>query len=131
MVIVDSSVWIDAFNGQLTSQTAWLRRELGRVEIGITGLILCEVLRGFRVEQEYQLAKSRLLALTVYDGMNEELAIKSAENFRYLQRNGITVRTTVDCLIATFCIEDGHQLLHKDKDFDGFERHLGLAVVHA
>jgi predicted nucleic acid-binding protein len=130
MVIVDSSVWIDAFNGQMTPQTRWLRSSLARGEVGLTSLILCEVLRGFRSDREFRETKEHLLLLPVLESTSADMAIKAAENFRILQRRGITVRKTVDCLIATLCIEEGHELLHHDNDFQGFENFLGLQVVH-
>ena len=130
MVIVDSSVWIDALNGQQTPETVWLRGALTRGGIGISSLILCEVLRGFRFDRDFQRAKTMLLALPVLDGVPTQVAVKAAENFRLLQQRGITVRKTVDCLIATACMEGGHALLHKDSDFLGFETHLGLKVIH-
>jgi predicted nucleic acid-binding protein len=130
MVIVDSSVWIDAFNGQITPQTRWLQGGLARGGVGLTSLILCEVLRGFRSDRQFRQTKMRLLALPVFEGLAAGLAVKAAENFRILQKRGITVRKTMDCLIATFCIQEGHELLHKDNDFLGFENFLGLQVVH-
>lgn len=130
MVIVDSSVWIDAFNGQITPQTRWLQVGLAEGGVGLTSLILCEVLRGFRSDREFLQTKKHLLALPVLEGTPAGLAVKAAENFRVLQRRGITVRKTVDCLIATLCIEEGHELLHRDNDFLGFENFLGLQVVH-
>ena len=130
MVIVDSSVWIDAFNGQNTPQTRWLQGGLVRGGVGLTSLILCEVLRGFRSDQEFRQTQTQLLALPVFEGMSAGLAVQAAENLRVLQRRGITVRKTIDCLIATFCIKEGHELLHRDKDFQGFENFLGLQVVH-
>ena len=130
MVIVDSSVWIDAFNGKVTPQTRWLESGLARGVVGLTSLILCEVLRGFRSDQEYRQAKEHLLTLQVLDSTPAGLALKAAENFRVLQRHGITVRKTIDCLIATLCIQEGHELLHRDNDFEGFETFLGLQVIH-
>ncbi len=130
MVIVDSSVWIDAFNGQITPQTRWLQGGLARGGVGLTGLILCEVLRGFRSDRQFRQTKAQLLALPVFDGVPAGLAVKAAENFRILQQRGITVRKTMDCLIATFCIQEGYELLHMDNDFQGFENFLGLQVVH-
>lgn len=130
MVIVDSSVWIDAFNGTMTPQTRWLQSALAGEEVGLTSLILCEVLRGFRSDQAFHQTKTNLLALPVLDGTSAGLAAKAAENFRLLQRRGVTVRKTVDCLIATLCIQEGHELLHRDNDFEGFENFLGLRVVH-
>jgi predicted nucleic acid-binding protein len=130
MVIVDSSVWIDAFNGKNTPQTTWLRAALLRGDIGLTSLILCEVLRGFRSDREFKQTRDQLLILPVFEEVPSGIATKAAENFRALQHRGITVRKTIDCLIATFCIEAGHELLHHDNDFQGFEDFLGLQVIH-
>jgi predicted nucleic acid-binding protein len=130
MVIVDSSVWIDAFNEAITPETRWLQAGLKRGVVGLTSLILCEVLRGFRFDREFRQTKKRLLALPVFEDASAGLAVKAAENFRILQRRGITVRKTIDCMIATFCIQEGHELLHRDSDFQGFEDFLGLQVIH-
>jgi predicted nucleic acid-binding protein len=131
MVIVDSSVWIDAFNGQITPHTRWLEARLtGSGGVGLTSLVLCEVLRGFRSDQQFQQTKIQLLALPIFDRVSSELAQESAENFRILRKRGVTVRKTIDCLIATFCILEGYELLHKDTDYQGFEDFLGLKVVH-
>jgi hypothetical protein len=130
MVIVDSSVWIDALNGKNTLQTRWLRDALAQDGIGLTSLILSEILRGIRFDQQFRRTRDRLLTLPVFESMPISLAVKAAENFRELQRRGITVRKTVDCFIATFCIQEGYELLHRDSDFTGFEEFLGLQVVH-
>jgi predicted nucleic acid-binding protein len=130
MVIVDSSVWIDAFQSKSTAHTFWLNAALSEKQVGLTSLILCEVLRGIRFDRHFRQAEQRLLSLTVFEYTAAELAVAAAQNFRILQRRGITVRKTVDCLIATFCIAEGHELLHRDSDFDGFEEHLGLKVIH-
>jgi hypothetical protein len=130
MVIVDSSVWIDALNGKMTPQTIWLSSALDREQVGLNSLILCEVLQGIRFDRRFREAEQRLRTLPVFPSLTLELAVVAAQNSRTLRRGGITVRKTIDCLIATFCIEEGHQLLHHDSDFDPFERHLGLRVVH-
>ena len=130
MVIVDSSVWIEAFNGKMTPHTRWLQAGLTRGGVGLTSLILCEVLRGFRSDRQFRQTEKQLLALPVFEEVPAGLAVQAAENFRVLQQHGITVRKTVDCLIATFCIQGGHELLHRDHDFNGFENFLGLQVVH-
>ena len=130
MVIVDSSVWIDAFNGMKTPQTRWLQARLAGGGVGLTSLILCEVLRGFRSDRQFRQTQNQLLALPVFEEVPAGLAVHAAGNFRELQRRGITVRKTIDCLIATFCIQEGHELLHRDNDFQGFENFLGLQVVH-
>jgi predicted nucleic acid-binding protein len=129
MIIVDSSVWIDYFNGKDTPTIAKLDRLLGQELLGIGDLILTEVLQGFRQDKEYQTAKQLLTSLMVYEMLGAEIAIKSAENFRTLRKQGITVRKTIDVMIATFCIENGHSLLFADRDFDPFVEHLGLISV--
>ncbi len=130
MVIVDSSVWIDYLKDRVNSQTAWLESSIGQQEIGLTSLILCEVLQGIRYNRRFVETHEELMAFSVFEGVPANLAISAAQNFRRLQQLGITVRKTIDCLIATFCIEEGHQLLHHDGDFDPFEKHLGLHVIH-
>jgi hypothetical protein len=129
MVIVDSSVWIDALQGTTNPHTAWLKNAIGSVELGLTSLTLCEVLQGVRMESQFRGFKSDLLQFPVFDALTTELAIAAAVNFRKLRQKGITVRKTIDCIIATFCIESGFQLLHRDHDFDAFANHLGLLIV--
>jgi predicted nucleic acid-binding protein len=130
MWIVDSSVWIDYFGGQVTPQTDLLHDALGRQEIALGDIILCEVLQGYRHQQDFDAARQALLQFPVYALGGIEIALRSAENYRALRQQGITVRKTIDCLIATFVIERGFALLHSDRDFDPFERHLGLRVAH-
>jgi predicted nucleic acid-binding protein len=130
MVIVDSSVWIDAFNGKINPQTIWLRFALDRERVGLTSLILCEVLQGIRSDRRFRETEQRLRTLPISASLTPELVAAAAQNFRTLRRLGITVRKTIGCIIATFCIEEGHQLLHHDRDFDQFEKHLGLRVLH-
>jgi predicted nucleic acid-binding protein len=130
MVIVDSTVWIDYFNGFQTPETDWLDFQLDRQRLGITPLILCEVLQGLRSEREATLVKAELLRLEVLDGLGAQVAIRAASSYRMLRRRGITVRKIVDLLIATFCIQEQHTLLHHDRDFDPFEEFMGLSVVH-
>jgi hypothetical protein len=130
MVIVDSSVWIDYLNDKVNGQTVWLENTIGRQQIGLTSLILCEVLQGIRYDRHFRETRRELLTFPVFEGVGANLAISAAQNFRTLQRSGVTVRKMVDCIIATFCIEEGHQLLHLDRDFEPFEKHLGLHVIH-
>ena len=99
-------------------------------EIGLTSLILCEILQGVPSNIEFRKFRRDLLQFTVIDTGSAELAIASAENYRMLRQKGFTVRKTIDCIIATFCIQEGHQLLHRDSDFEPFEQYLGLRVVH-
>lgn len=129
MWIVDSSVWIDYFNGTITPQTNILNAALGQQPIGLGDIILCEVLQGYRAQRDFEAAQRALLQFPIYSIGGTELAIKSAKNFRNLRQKGITVRKTIDCLIATFVIERGFFLLHSDRDFEPFEAHLGLTVV--
>jgi predicted nucleic acid-binding protein len=129
MWIVDSSVWIDYFGGHITLQTDRLDVALGHRAIGLCDIILCEVLQGYRHQQDFDVARDALLRFPIYSIGGTELAVKSVENHRSLRQKGVTVRKTVDCLIATFAIENGFSLLHNDHDFDAFEVHLGLGVV--
>lgn len=130
MVIVDSSVWIDALRGISNRHSMWLNAALGKEQIGITSLILCEVLQGIRTEAQFRKSREKLLELPVFEVLTAQLAIASARNFRTLRDRGITVRKSIDCMIATFCISEGYRLLHHDRDFDPFETHLSLRVLH-
>ncbi len=130
MVIVDSTVWVDYLKGASTPQTDWLDVELGRQRLGLTDLILCEVLQGVRGERRFGEVRRELLKYEIFTTGGTELAIATARNYRILRNAGYTVRRTVDCLIATFCLTNGHTLLHNDRDFDPFERALGLRVMH-
>jgi predicted nucleic acid-binding protein len=129
MIVVDSSVWIDALNRKLTPQTRWLQRPVPSTRIGIPSLVMAEVLQGIRFENRFRAAEKYLQTFSVLDIATVPLVVQAARNFRFLRNIGITVRSTIDCLIATFCIENGHQLLHCDSDFDHFERNLGLYVL--
>ena len=130
MIVADSSVWIDFFAGRPSPESLWLRKELVHQRIGLTDLILCEVLQGIRADEDFRRVHLRLSSLPVLDCGGEDLAVASARNYRALRAEGITVRKTIDSLIATFCIREGHELLHRDRDFDPFEEHLGLRVIH-
>ena len=129
MWIVDSSVWIDYFNGAATPQTDILDAALGQRELGIGDLILCEVLQGFSHPRDFREAQRALALFPVFSMVGPEMALKSAQNYQALRRRGITVRKTMDCLIATFVLENGFALLHNDRDFEPFQAHLGLKVV--
>lgn len=129
MILVDSSVWIDYFNGAITPQTERLDSLLGREPLAIGDLILTEVLQGFHDDRDFNGALKMLTSLTVVELGGEEIAIQAAQNFRALRKRGVTVRKTIDAVIATRCIESGHDLLHNDRDFDPFAKHLGLSVV--
>jgi len=130
VVIVDTTVWIDYFHGVANPETGWLEAELHRQRLGLTDVILCEVLQGVRDEIEAKDVERRLLKLEVFETGGVDLAREAAQNYRTLRSRGHTVRKTVDCLIATFCIRWQHSLLHRDRDFDPFEQYLQLSVIH-
>ncbi len=131
MVIVDTTVWVDYLRGAENPETDWLNRELDRQRLGLTDLILCEVLQGVRDDAAFARVQRDLGKFEVFETGGAELAIAAARNFRALRKRGQTVRKTVDCLIATFCLREGHSLLHRDRDFEPFEQALGLSVIHA
>src|SRR5271165_4274102 len=131
MVIIDTTVWIDYFRAIENPETNWLDRELQKRRLGLTDLILCELLQGVRDQRDFERLRDRLLKFQVFSTGGTDLAIAAADNYRRLRQRGHTVRKTIDCLIATFCLQAGHSLLHRDRDFDVFERALGLEVVHA
>ena len=122
-------MWIDYFNGSVTAHTDLLDRLLGREPLAIGDLILTEVLQGFAEERDFERARKILTSLTVIELGGEEIAIQAAKNFRALRNLGVTVRKTIDTVIATRCIESRYDLLHDDRDFDPFAKHLGLRVV--
>jgi predicted nucleic acid-binding protein len=128
MILVDSSVWIDYFNGRRTAQTDTLER-FARARLLTGDLIMAEVLQGFAAEADFHFAQRIFAALEFRPMVGREIALAAAGNYRALRARGVTVRGTIDTLIATFCIAEGHELLHCDRDFDPFERHLGLRVV--
>jgi predicted nucleic acid-binding protein len=129
LILVDSSVWIDYFQGASTPQTEVLDRLLGVEEVAIGDLILAEVLQGFVHERDFRRAQQMLAALTPVELGGAAMALQAARNHRTLRRSGVTVRKTIDTFIATWCIATGTPLLHNDRDFDAFARHLGLLVV--
>ena len=129
MVMVDSSVWIDYFNGRDTAQTSRLDDLLSSEVIGLGDLLLVEVLQGFREDKDFQIAKQLLTSLTVFNLLGSDIAVKSADNFRSLRKRGLTVRKTADVVIATFCIENNYPLLFSDKDFIPFVNFLGLIAA--
>ncbi len=130
MVIVDTTVWINYLRGMANDHTRWLDRELRRQRLGLTDLILCEVLQGTWGDAAFTQVRRDLSKFRVFDTGGADLAVAAASNYQFLRGQGFTVRKTIDCLIATFCLEAGHSLLHSDHDFDPFEKHLGLRVVH-
>ena len=129
MIMVDSGVWIDYFNGVDNKQTATLNDTLGIEPVAMGDLILTEVLQGFRDDRDYKTARSLFKDLVIFDLVGKDMAIKSAENFRALRKRGITIRKPTDVIIASFCIERKIPLLFSDKDFKPFVKNLGLTAV--
>ena len=130
MLIVDSTVWIDYFNGVENPQTDHLHQIADKTPILIGDLILAEVLQGFRNDADFEKARRAFGKYIQVEMVSPRLALQSARNYRMLRSKGVTVRKTIDSLIATYCIENEHELLHNDSDFDGYEKHLGLRAVH-
>jgi predicted nucleic acid-binding protein len=129
MTIVDTTVWIDYLAGMANPHTDWLDRELNRQRLGLTDLILCEVLQGIQGDADFLRVRREFSKFKIFATGGEDLAVASAQNYRSLRLHGFTVRKTIDCLIATFCLAEGHSLLHRDHDFEPFEKHLGLRIV--
>jgi hypothetical protein len=129
LILVDSSVWIDYFKGTDTPQTRMLDSLLGGEPIAIGDLMLTEVLQGFDGDRDFNRAKRLMISLTVVPIGGERIAVEAAHNFRRLRARGITVRKTIDCLIATHCIVNRRPLLHADRDFDAFAKHLQLPTL--
>lgn len=129
MIVVDTSVWVDYFNGTQTPQTDILHAMLGQQIIVIGDLIYTEVLQGFNSDNDFRKARQLLDTLVFREMVGREIALKSAGNYRFLRRQGITVRKTIDVIIGTYCMESNMALLHADKDFDVLETHLGLQIV--
>jgi hypothetical protein len=129
MILIDSSVWIDYFNGIQTSQTDWLDSSLGNIPIIIGDLILTEVLQGFQNDKDFKIAKDLLFGIPFMIMGGQELALESAMNYRFLRRKGVTVRKTIDIIIGTFCIHNQLPLLHCDRDFDPMVKFLGLEII--
>ncbi len=128
MILVDSSVWIDYFNGKVSRQTDLLDNLLQERILLVGDLILAEVLQGFRRDEDLRTAKKLLSNLEYADMLGRDVALHSVKLYRSLRKKGITVRRTIDSLIAAFCIKGGHTLLHADRDFDLLARHCGLKV---
>lgn len=129
MIIVDTSVWVDYFNGLSTDETNILDAALGKQEVAIGDLIALEILQGFRLDKDYNTAKKYLSNLNHFQMLSPTLAIKAADKYRKLRKKGITIRKTADIIIASFCIEEKLPLLYTDRDFLPFSEHLNLYSV--
>ncbi len=130
MVIVDTTVWVDYLNGVSTPEVEWFEREAVRQRLGLLDLMLCEILQGLSTDNEAARVLRHLRRFELFDTGGVALATAAARNDRRLRARGRTVRKTIDCLIATFCIEHDHALLHCNRDFDAFQEFLDLQVVH-
>jgi len=129
MVLVDTSVWVDYFNGLETPRTDRLDQLLGSGRLLTGDLILAELLQGFVKDADYRTARRLLLELPCAELVGRDNALRAADYYRRLRKQGVTVRKTIDVLIATYCIQHGYELLHADRDFDSMQRHLGLRVL--
>ena len=130
MIFLDSTVLIDYFNGRNNWQVEVLDSILGKELVVIGDYVLTEVLQGFISDKEFQKAKTILLSFPCFDIGGKEMALQSAKNYRYLRKKGVTVRKTIDSMIATFCIENKLTLLHNDKDFEPFSKYLKLKIYN-
>lgn len=131
MIIVDTTVWIDYVRGSRTAETDWLEAHFTRERLALTDLILCEVLQGTTTVRDFHSVHTELLKFEIFETGTIRVALEAASNYRRLREAGRTVRRTIDTLIATFCLLEGHSLLHRDRDYDPFEEVLGLSVIHA
>lgn len=129
MTLIDTTVWIDYFRNRFTPETAWLDREVSRQRLGLTDLILCEVLQGIRTPREFEATRAALEQFEIFSTGGVALAVTAAQHYQTLRLQGVTVRKTIDCLIASFCLLHNHHLLHNDRDYDPFEERLGLRVI--
>jgi len=131
VILVDSSVWIDYFRSADTPQVALLDSYLGSSRLAVGDLIAAEVLQGVRGVREFKLVKKTLDAFVHVDLVGYDLAVRASENYRWLRDRGVTIRKTIDTIIATYCIENGMTLLHADRDFEPFVKHLDLRVAYS
>ena len=131
MIVVDTSVWIDHFNGVNTPQVVRLGKLLGQEPVAVGDLVLAELLQGFSTEAEAGAALGYLERFDIVEMAGPKIAIESAANFRRLRRRGVTVRKTMDMLIGTYCLVTNRELLHDDRDFDVLAEHLGLRTLRA
>lgn len=129
MTLVDTSVWMDYFNGAATPQTERLDALLGQVLLGIGDLIMAEVLQGFRSDYDYRTARALLNSLSVFEMLGITRALQCADHYRTLRKRAITIRKTAAVIIATFCIAEGHALLYTDRDCGPFVAYLGLQAA--
>lgn len=130
MIIIDTSAWIHILSGRGNPWAEWFQANMDDEGIGLTDLTLCEILQGLRTDQHAKETELYLRGFDIHATGGIDSAVAAAANYRHLRRQGITVRNSVDCLIATHCVRHDYALLHHDRDFDPFEQHLGLRVIH-
>jgi predicted nucleic acid-binding protein len=129
MILVDSSVWIDFFNGKEERHVEKLYALLGN-EATVTGeLVMVDLVHGFKIDSQFLQAKEALETLPYFNLCNKEIVLQSAENYRILRKKGVTIRKTIDMILATFCTNNNIKLLHADKDFLPLEEFLGLQII--
>jgi len=131
VIIVDTSVWIDYFNGVTSPQANLLDDLIGERVLAVGDLILAELLQGFGTESDAKRALNLLEPLEFKEMAGREVAIQSAANYRRLRLRGVTVRKTMDMLIGTYCLMHDHEILHNDRDFDVLAKHLGLKILRS
>jgi predicted nucleic acid-binding protein len=131
VIVVDTSVWVDYFNGAPTPQAGLLDELLGERVLAVGDLILAELLQGFATELDASRALRLLEPLEFLEMAGRDVAIQSAANYRRLRRRGVTVRKTTDVVIGTYCLIHDHEVLHSDRDFDLLAEHLGLKVIRS
>jgi len=129
VILIDTSVWIDYFNGRENKVTNILDSALVDGTVAIGDIILLEILQGFRNDKDYNRAKTTLATLDLHDMFGQNMVGKCADNYRTLRKRGITVRKTTDIIIATFCIDNRFPLLFSDRDFIPFVKYLKLISV--
>ena len=127
MVLVDTTVWADWFNGRETPEVRRLEQALDQEDVGLTPLVLTEVLQGFRTEQGFERARALLTRLPIL-ALDVQGHVEAARLYRFLRRKGVTVRGTVDCVIAQTCMVAGLELLSVDPDFLAIARHTALRL---
>lgn len=129
MIVADTSAWIDYFSGISAAHTDALDDALLNNRVVIGDLIITELLQGFKNDKEYRIVLNLMDSLEYRDMLGKELAIQSARNYRILRKKGVTIRKTIDVMIATFCMENGFMLIHNDRDFDPMQHYLKLKVI--
>jgi predicted nucleic acid-binding protein len=133
VILVDSSVWIDYFRGAsnrpVEQLVAWLQGGDAPVDLGVADLVVFEVMRGFASPTAQRRARDLLLGLDVVEIGGLDNALLAAEHYSALRAQGYTVRSPIDVLLASYCIAQGHMLLHRDADFDVMAALRGLQVV--